>query len=153
MKFSQESLYGIDVMIALAQRDPARPARIEEIAGSRRLPQNFLAKILQKLARSGLVVSSRGRRRGYALAVPPDRITLKEILEVTEGSDCFRRCLFWPRRCREESPCLLHHEVGAETRAQLEGRLKTLTLADLARPAPHSATGTRVFAPPGEIPV
>lgn len=131
MKFSQESYYGIDVMIALAQLDPAQPARIEEIVGSRRLPQNFLAKILQKLAKSGLVVSSRGRRRGYALAVPPDQITLKDILEVTEGADHFSRCLFWPRRCGEESPCRLH-EVGAVIRSELEGRLKAITLAGLA---------------------
>jgi Rrf2 family protein len=132
MRFSQESFYGVDVMVALAHRDPGQPVPVAELAGSRGLPRDFLAKILQKLVRGGLVVSSRGRRRGYALAIPADRITLKEILEVTEGSECFRRCLFWPRRCREESPCLLHHEVAVAAKAELEARLKTLTLADLA---------------------
>lgn len=130
MKLSQESLYGIDVMVALAQRGPGRPVRLEEIARSRRLPQNFIAKILQKFARSGLVVSSRGRRRGYMLSTSPDLITVKEVLEVIEGSDRFRRCLFWPRRCGEESPCLLH-DVGGGLRAELERRLAALTVADV----------------------
>lgn len=131
MKLSQESFYGIEVMVALAQCDSGRPVGAEEIARSRGLPQNFLAKILQKLTRSGLVVSSRGRQRGYALTTSPDRVTVRQILEVTEGSDRFRRCYFWPRRCSEVSPCLLHG-VGAATRAELESRLGTLTLADIA---------------------
>jgi Rrf2 family protein len=131
MKFSQESFYGLDVMTALAQHESSRPVPIEEIARSRRLPQNFLSKILQKLVRGGLVVSSRGHQRGYALATSSDQITVKEILEVTEGADRFRRCLFWPRRCSEESPCHLH-EIGMATRAELEERLRMLTLADLA---------------------
>lgn len=54
MKFSQESFYGIEVMSALAQRDPAQPVLLQELAGSRGLPRNFLAKILQKLVRGGL---------------------------------------------------------------------------------------------------
>ncbi|HLC42370.1 MAG TPA: Rrf2 family transcriptional regulator [Methylomirabilota bacterium] len=131
MKFSQESFYGLDVMTALAQHESSRPVPIEEIARSRCLPQNFLAKILQKLVRGGLVVSSRGHQRGYALALSSDQITVKEILEVTEGADRFRRCLFWPRRCSEGSPCHLH-EIGMATRAELEERLRRLTLADLA---------------------
>lgn len=121
----------MQVMVALAKHDPARPVGLQELASTRRLPQNFLAKILQKLARGGLVVSSRGHRRGYALTAPPGQITLREVLEVTEGPERFRGCLFWPRRCNEESPCLLH-DVGVATRAGLEERLKTLTLADIA---------------------
>ena len=131
MKFSQESFYGIDVMTALAQRQPAQPVPIEEIARSRHLPQNFLAKILQKLVRGGLVVSSRGHQRGYALATSTAQITVKEILEVTEGADCFRRCLFWPGRCSDESACHLH-EIGLVIRTELEERLRMLTLSDLA---------------------
>ncbi len=131
MRLSQESFYGIQVMVALARHGPARPVGLQELASARSLPQNFLAKILQKLARGGLVVSSRGRRRGYALTAPPEQITLREVLEVTEGPERFRGCLFWPRRCSEESPCLLH-DVGCATRARLQERLKTLTLADIA---------------------
>ena len=129
--FSQESFYGMAVMVALARHEPARPAGIEEIASAQDLPRSFVAKILQKLVRGGLVTSSRGRQRGYTLAVPAERITVRDILEVTEGADFFHRCMF-RRRCGDEPTCFLHG-IGAATRADLEARLKSLILADLAR--------------------
>ena len=131
MRFSQESYYGMQVMVALARLGSDRPVGLHELASAGSLPQNFLAKILQKLARGGLVVSSRGRRRGYALTAPPGQITLREVLEVTEGPERFRGCLFWPRRCDEKSPCPLH-DVGVATRAGLEEWLTKLTVADIA---------------------
>lgn len=132
MRFSQESFYGIAVMVVLACLEPARPAGIEEIASAEDLPRSFVAKILQKLVRGGLVTSSRGRRRGYVLAVPPDRITAGDILKVTEGTDLFHHCLFRPRRCDGSPACFLH-DVGVAVRDELETRLGRLTLADLAR--------------------
>ncbi len=131
MRFSQESYYGMQVMVELARHGSDRPVGLHELATAGSLPQNFLAKILQKLARGGLVVSSRGHQRGYALTAPPGQITLRKLLEVTEGPERFHGCLFWPRRCNEESPCLLH-DVGAAIRAGLEEQLQTLTLADIA---------------------
>lgn len=132
MKFSQESFYGIEVMSALAQRDPAQPVLLQELAGSRGLPRNFLAKILQKLVRGGLVTSHRGRQRGYALAVAPEQITVKEILLITEGPELFGHCFFRARRCLGKSACPLH-TVALSARTELEARLRALTLAELAR--------------------
>jgi len=54
MRLSQESLYGIAVMVALARHESACPAGTEEIASARSLPRSFVAKILQKLVRGGL---------------------------------------------------------------------------------------------------
>ncbi len=131
MRFSQESFYGLAVMIALARHEPGRPAGVEEIASVQDLPRSFVAKILQKLVRGGLVVSSRGRQRGYTLALPPERITARDVLEVTEGTDFLRRCMF-RKQCTGESACFLHG-LGLSIRADLDARLKGLTLADLAR--------------------
>jgi Rrf2 family protein len=131
MKLSQESLYGMEVMVALATSDAGRPLGARELAGVRDFPANFLAKILQKLVRGGLVVSSRGRRRGYSLSLPPGRISVRDILTVTEGPDCFRRCMFRPGPCSDEAPCILH-ALGVQAREDLEERLAALTLTDLA---------------------
>lgn len=132
MRASQESFYGIQVMWALARRDPAQPALLEELAASRGLPRNFLAKILQKLVRGGLITSYRGHQRGYALAVAPERITVKEILLITEGPELFDHCFFRARRCFRNSTCPLH-TAALSARTELEARLRALTLADLAR--------------------
>lgn len=130
MKFSQESFYGFAVMVALARRESARPALVDEIAGSQDLPRSFVAKILQKLVRGGLVASSRGRQRGYSLAVPPAQITASDILEITEGADFLGRCMF-RKQCAGEAACFLHR-LGCSIRADLDARLKGVSLADLA---------------------
>lgn len=50
MNFPEESFYGFAVMVALARREPARPAMVDEIAGSQDLPRSFVARILQHRA-------------------------------------------------------------------------------------------------------
>jgi Rrf2 family protein len=130
MRFSQESFYGVAVMVALARHAPTRPAGVEEIASAQDLPRSFVAKILQKLVRGGLVISSRGRQRGYALALPSERITARDILEITEGTDFLRRCMF-RKRCPGEAACFLHG-LGLGLRADLSARLQAATLADMA---------------------
>jgi Rrf2 family transcriptional regulator, iron-sulfur cluster assembly transcription factor len=132
MRISQESFYGLAVMVALARHDLTRPTRIEDISGAPDLPRSFVAKILQKLVRGGLVGSFRGRQRGYSLALPPERITVKQILEVTEGTDFFHHCMFGRRRCGGRAACFLH-DVGMAIRADLDARLRSVTVADLAR--------------------
>jgi Rrf2 family protein len=131
MKFSQESFYGIAVMVALARHDPDRPAGIEEISGGQDLPRSFVAKILQKLVRGGLVGSFRGRQRGYTLALPAEQITARQVLEVTEGPEFFHHCMFGRRPCGGRIACFLH-DIGTAIRADLDARLTSVTLADLA---------------------
>jgi Rrf2 family protein len=132
MRFSQESFYALDAMIALARHDTGEAVRLDELARSGQFPPNFLAKILQKLARGGLVTPHRGRRRGYTLALPPEQITVKDIVETVEGAECFRHCFFRSRRCLGGGPCVLH-DIGLAIRSELVTRLRTLTLADATR--------------------
>jgi Rrf2 family protein len=132
MRFSQESFYGIAVLTALAERDRGRPVPLEDLAEACDIPRTFLAKILQKLVRGGVVVSSRGRQRGYALAEDPETITLKDVLEITEGADLFRRCFFSSRPCKADPLRCPLHQLGESLRAEVVARLSALTIAALA---------------------
>lgn len=131
MTFSQESLYGIAVMTALAGRDRSQPVPLQTLASACDIPRTFLAKILQKLARGGVVASSRGRQRGYSLAAEPATITVKDVLEITEGADLSRRCFFTSRPCKADMGRCPLHELGESLRADLVSRLAALTIADL----------------------
>lgn len=135
MRFSQETFYGIAVMTALAERDRRHPVPLGDLAAACDIPRTFLAKILQKLVRGGVVVSSRGRQRGYALAADPGAITLKTLLEVIEGADLFRRCFFSSRPCEGGGLRCPLHSLGETLRDEVVARLSELTITDLVADA------------------
>ena len=132
MRLGRESEYAIEGLLALAAKPFGTTMLLRDIAVSRRVPQSFLAKIFQKLTRSGIALSSRGAIRGYALARRPKEIKVKEIFLAIEGRDLFDRCIFWNDRCADSNPCPMHLR-WKRVRQQIIGKLmERTTLADLA---------------------
>ncbi|HYM69928.1 MAG TPA: Rrf2 family transcriptional regulator [bacterium] len=132
MKLSRESEYGLAGLVRLAQLQPGAIVQLKDIARAQALPQMFLAKTFRKLTLYGVLISYRGRRRGYALARPPKQITVREIVESIEGRDILRRCIFWSNQCSDDHPCLLH-PMWQAMRPQMTEALERLTLNDIAR--------------------
>jgi Rrf2 family iron-sulfur cluster assembly transcriptional regulator len=132
MKLSRESEYALHGLAFLARQRPGTVLTLRTIARAQHLPPVFLAKIFRKLARCGVLVSSRGGRRGYALARPAAQITIREILEAVEGSGVFTRCVFWSNRCSDERPCVLH-DLWKTVRPRVIDLMTATTLRDLAR--------------------
>jgi len=106
---------------------------LRDIAEAGRVPEHFLAKIFQKLTRSGVLISSRGAVRGYALARRPKDLNVKEILLPLEGSDLFDRCVFWSHRCADVDPCPLHFRWKKVRQRVIGELMERTTLADLAK--------------------
>lgn len=115
----------------LAAKPFGTPMLLRDIAASREVPRSFLAKIFQKLARSDIVLSSRGAIRGYALARQAKEIKLKEIFLATEGPDLFDRCILWSDRCAAANPCPLHDRWQRAKRRIVGELMERTTLADL----------------------
>ena len=135
MKLGRESAYAIDGLLVLAAQPSGTVMLLRDIARSRNVPQSFLAKIFQKLTRSGLVVSSRGAVRGYALARKPKNIKAKEIFMAVEGADLFDRCIFWSDRCADANPCPMHSRWKKVRERAIGDLMERTTLAVLARDA------------------
>lgn len=132
MNLSREGEYGLTAMIYLAQQPPATVLTLNQIAKARDLPGGFLAKILQKLVRHGLLQSFRGRQRGYSLSRDASEIKVRELLEAIEGPDLFERCIFWGRRCGDRNPCVLH-AGWRDIKPYLINYLETTSLTNLAQ--------------------
>ena len=133
MKLGRESLYAIEGLFALAAKPLGTVMLLRDIAKARRVPQTFLAKIFQKLNRAGIVTSSRGAVRGYALIRRPKDIKLKEILLAVEGPELFDRCIFWSDRCADTDPCPMHFRWKKLKEQVIESLMERTTLAELAR--------------------
>lgn len=133
MKLGRESAYAIEGLLVLAAKPVGAPMLLRDIAAARRIPQSFLAKIFQKLTRSGIVSSSRGAIRGYALSRRPKEIKVKEIFVAIEGPDLFDRCFFWSDRCADSNPCPMHFRWKRVKEKILRELMEGTTLADLAK--------------------
>ena len=132
VKLGKESSYAIDGLLGLAAKPFGTVMLLRDIAALRGVPQTFLAKIFQKLVRAGIVSSSRGTVRGYALARRPREITVKDILLAIEGPDLFERCIFWGNRCTDDNPCALHDQWKRLRQRAVRDLFEGTTLAKLA---------------------
>ncbi|MEY3775052.1 MAG: hypothetical protein RLZZ129_1832 [Verrucomicrobiota bacterium] len=86
MKISVKVDYACRVLAEMARlHGTGELARIDHLAKVEAVPANFLAQILGELRNGGLIVSRRGIQGGYALARPPEQISLYDIVKVIDG--------------------------------------------------------------------
>lgn len=85
MILSRSSEYAIRAFLYLAKQEPGRLVMARQIADDAGLPGHFLAKLLQQLARKGLVRSNKGPSGGFTLATDPREINILAIVEAVEG--------------------------------------------------------------------
>ncbi len=90
-QLSKKADYGLIALKHLAiYPDAAISAR--EIAVQYHIPPELLAKVLQKLARKGLVVSQQGTNGGYVLARDPSQISIVDVVEALDGPISITPC-------------------------------------------------------------
>ncbi|MBI2503000.1 MAG: Rrf2 family transcriptional regulator [Candidatus Latescibacteria bacterium] len=110
MPFSQATKYCIRAVLYLAEHSDDKPVMSRQIAKALRVPEPFLAKILQQLSKRGLLCSFKGRGGGFVLARPASQIHLGEVVEAVEGSQFGEECILGLEACSSEDPCPLHDQ-------------------------------------------
>jgi len=115
--------------LMLLAAEPERSLRVRQVCEVIPASASHLAKVLQRLARAGLVSSSRGPQGGFTLARPAGTVTLLEIYRAVEGPPPAHTCLLGRKKCAPE--CVLG-ELVSRTNAEIEGRLGKTRLTDVA---------------------
>jgi len=77
--------WGLHSCLTLAWLRDSGPVPIRKLAAWFDLPQEYLKKRLQALARAGILASTPGARGGFSLARAPERITLMDVVTALEG--------------------------------------------------------------------
>jgi len=117
-------------MGALAEMPPGEYARAQELGRRLGLPPLYLSKVMQQLARAGLLIAQRGRRGGYRLAHPAAKIKLYDILAAVEPVARYEACILGHKECCDETACAIHH-AWKGARGRVLKLLKKTSLTEL----------------------
>lgn len=129
--------YAVVVMTAAARAGACASAA--SIARSTGLSAATAAKLLNLLARSGLLVSTRGAAGGFRLARPAGSISLVDIVEAIDGPIALTHCVaHGPQHCDVGAFCCVASHWPVINRA-VRDALKSVNLATLAAVAPSPA--------------
>lgn len=134
MLISTKGRYALRVMVDLAEQDPERFVRLQEIADRQGISEKYLEGIVVKLSRAGDLVSARGKGGGYRLSRAPEEYTADEIVCLAEGTLAPVTCMKDGESCERAGQC--------PTRPMWEGLdrviteyLRRWTVADLLKNA------------------
>ena len=129
MQITRETDYAIRCVLHLS-KDPDRVIMVDSIARDKKIPKSFLAKILQKLSKAGIVKSFRGVNGGYQLDKHPSEISLLNIIESIEGPVLMNECAMNKKACDMSDTCSVH-PVWVKIREIVEGTLSDYNLETL----------------------
>jgi Rrf2 family iron-sulfur cluster assembly transcriptional regulator len=135
MKITATEEYGMRCMLQLALHS-GQTVPLSELAAAEGIAVPFAAKVLLRLRREGLVVAVRGRHGGYALASPPEEITVLRILKAL-GKPLFDSTFCRDHGSPDLADCLRLTDcslrpVWVHLDALLRRFFEKTTLADLA---------------------
>ena len=82
---STKGRYAIRVMIDLAENKDNGLIPLKDIAERQDISKKYLEIIVKDMVAAGLVISASGKGGGYKLSRSPEKYTILEILEATEG--------------------------------------------------------------------
>lgn len=132
MKVSAKEEYGLRAIAELAGRYGSGPVSLAEVAQSQDISLEHLEQIIPALRHAGLVVSTRGARGGYALALSPDQITVGDVLRALDGDILPMQCVQHDqtRPCTRIGTCAAR-AVWQTVHRRVQEALDGMTLADL----------------------
>ncbi|MDA9101206.1 Rrf2 family transcriptional regulator [Omnitrophica bacterium] len=135
MRFTTKTEYGLICLLYMARNKGGHPVTTKDIVKGEKFSLSFTEKILQKLRAAGIVRSLQGNQGGYELAKDPVEITLKDIIEILDGTTFEVFCDRATRNdivCTHFTLCELK-PVWHQTKEMLDGFFEAITLDKLAR--------------------
>jgi Rrf2 family protein len=145
LRLSKKADYALMAMKHLTLREGSSSAR--EIAEQYNIPVELLAKVLQRLARRGLLVSQQGTRGGYRLARGADIISVADVIQAIDGPLTVTACSHQNDRCGQFAKCNVRDPLW-RIRERIIQALATCSVSEMASEGMPADRGAAVLAHP-----
>src|SRR6201987_3228267 len=133
LKLSKKADYGLMAMRHLAEHGQGS-CRAKDVAESYGIPSEALAKILQRLAKAGLLHSQHGINGGYTLARPAAEISAYEVIRAIDGPLFITSCITVRGECDQTERCTIREPLR-KVNQSIEDVLKQIKIAHMAETA------------------
>ena len=128
LRFTKRADYGLMAIHYIAIHDDRGAVSVKRIAEEFAIPQQLLAKILQRLAKQRLIVSQNGPKGGYVLTRRASEISIGEVIRALEGPISIVSCLE-DSDCPQMERCSLRRPI-TKLQAAITQMLDSMSLAE-----------------------
>lgn len=128
---NKDTDYALKALAEIARRGGEVTA-VPALTAALGLRRPYLRKILQALARDGIVRSLRGKGGGFVLGRRADRIRLTDVIRVFQGAIKLQDCVFKNNVCPDVRTCPVRKTL-AGLEARFVADLEAVTIAELLR--------------------
>ena len=131
LRLSKKADYALIAMKHLAQKNGGPSTSAREIAEQYDIPIELMAKVLQRLVRTGLLVSTQGTRGGYALSRASSSISVADVIQAIDGPFTVTACSTENSDCDQYSKCSIRDPLW-QIKERIVAALGTVTIAEMA---------------------
>lgn len=133
LMLSKRVEYALMAILHMANMSTGEWTNAKRIAERYAIPSELLGKVLQALARAGLVASMPGVHGGYRLNHSLDRVNLGAVIEAVEGPVHLADCQENPERCGQYHACNIKEPIQ-HIHAQLVHYIHNISLNQFRAP-------------------
>ena len=134
LRLTKKADYGLMALKYLAEHPETPSVSAKDIADTYGIPAQLLAKVLQRLAKVGLLRSHAGMNGGYALAKASDTITAFEVIHAIDGplfiTSCTKGSKTGTKSCDLEPSCTVKEPL-ARVNESIAEVLRSICVSDL----------------------
>lgn len=132
MRLTRAGEYAVRCTLYLSHLGEGVTASRKEIARFMDIPDQFLGKVAQQLAKAQIIEIIQGAKGGYRLLQSPDKLTMLDVVEAVIGEIFLNDCVIRPESC-QRAPACSAHQVWEKARDQLRNTLRQTNFSQLLK--------------------
>jgi Rrf2 family protein len=142
LKLSKKADYGLMAMRHLAEHAHQGACSAKDVAEAYGIPPEVLAKILQRLAKAGLLHSQHGINGGYTMARPAVEISAYEVIRAIDGPLFITSCITVRGECDQTERCTIREPLR-KVNQSIEDVLKNIKISEMSDAAESTGGGPK----------
>ena len=150
LRLSKKADYALIAMKHLALRPDRAASSAREIAEQYDIPVELMAKVLQRLAREGLLASHQGTRGGYHMSRSPSAISVADVIQAVDGPLTVTACSTDEENCDQYAKCSVRDPL-LKIKERILLALQECSITELASettaPVPITITRSNILHP------
>ena len=141
LKLTKKADYALMAMKHLAERPSGASRSAKDVADAFGIPPEALAKILQRLAKAGLLLSQHGMNGGYTPARPSHTISAFEVVQAIDGPLFITSCVTTRGECDQTDRCNIREPLR-KVNESIEAVLKRIKISHMREEVEEGASQT-----------